>query len=142
MGKTAQTRQNERKTLTQAEITAHAAMASRGDILPACMRLVGARAASAWSDRTSMALVVGPACRRDVLDMACSLMPRAVEPRLLRAAAFMAAAQRSTSTMDRDQWLAAARRDLDEATRLDASDVSVCVLYAELARIAKQPRVA
>ncbi|MCW5834275.1 MAG: hypothetical protein KIS78_17890, partial [Labilithrix sp.] len=63
------------------EIAAYAEAAKRGDVLPACMRLVAARVRGAWADRASMALVVGPACRADALEMACAFMPRAVEPR-------------------------------------------------------------
>jgi len=87
-----------------------------------------------------MALVVGPACRRDALDMACALMPRAVEPRLLRAAASMAMAAHAVRAVDRGAWLASARTDLDDAARIDPCDATVRVLLAELARSTTAPR--
>lgn len=121
-------------SIARHEIAAYAKTAERGDVLPACMRLVSARADGAWADRTSMAMVVGPACRRDALDMACAFMPRASEPRLLRAAAAMQSAARAGCTHERDRWLAAARCDLDAAARLDPNDLSARVLLAELVR--------
>lgn len=117
------------------ELAAYAATARRGDVLPVCMRLDAARAASAWVDRTSIALTVGPVCPPHVLDTACAFMPRAVGPRLLRAAAALAQATQAAHAEARATWIDHARRDLEEAARLDPADVTVLVLRGKLADV-------
>lgn len=128
--------------ISREEIFAYAKTAERGDILPACMRLALARADGSWSDRAALCMVVGPACRIDALEMACAFMPRAAEPRLLRAAAKIVFAGYAPRSIDRDALLHSARCDLDEASHLDPSDVTARVLLAELARVADRFRYA
>jgi hypothetical protein len=129
-------------SLVQGEIAAFAATARRGNVLPVCMRLASGRPESAWADRAAMAFAVGPVCRPEVLDMACAFMPRAVEPRLLRAAASIVAARVAGCSAERDAHLDSARRDLDEAARLDIGDITVRVLLAELGRVSWTRRAA
>ena len=119
------------------EIAAYAETARRGDVLPVCMRLEAARVASAWADRSSIALAVGPACPFPVLDTACAFMPRAAEPRPLRAAAAIAAAAQAKIAAERAAWVAMAGRDLDDAARIDPGDATVLVLRGRLTAIAR-----
>ena len=118
------------------EVAAYAETARRGDVFPACMRLEAARVASAWGDRAAIALAVGPACPFDVLDTACSFMHRAAEPRLLRAAASIAAGRSARIAAERAAWIARAGRDLEDAARIDPGDATVVILRRELAAIA------
>ena len=114
------------------EISAYMSSASRGDVLPAVMRLAQARAAAAWTDRATMVLAVGPACRPEALDTACEFMPRATEPLLLRAARAMSRATGAPTAHERRALLEAARTDLSSASLLDPMDATVRVLLAEL----------
>lgn len=115
-----------------AEITAYASAARRGDVLPACMRLTTARAEADWELRDQLVRLVGPECAPDALDRACSFMPDAPEPRLLRAGRSMAiAASTSCDSMSR-AWLAYAQADLLEAARLDTMDPTARGLLAEI----------
>jgi hypothetical protein len=115
------------------EVAAYVETARRGDVLPTCMRLETARVASAWADRATIALAVGPACPFHVLDTACTFMPRAAEPRLLRAAASIVAARIAKIAAERAAWITRASRDLDDAARIDPGDATVLVLRGELA---------
>jgi len=128
--------------ISPAEMTAYASMVERGDILPACMRLVAARADESWSDRTAMCLAVGPVCRLDALETACEMMPRATEPRLLRAAAKLVFATHTPHWSDRAVLFMSAHEDLEHAAHLDPDDVTARVLLAELARVSESFRYA
>lgn len=128
--------------MTHAEIVAYAQMVERGDILPACMRLVAARADESWSDRTAMCLAVGPACRLDALELACEMMPRATEPRLLRAAAKLVFATHTPLWADRAVLFMSAHEDLEHAAQLDPEDMTARALFAELARVSESYRYA
>lgn len=110
-------------TIQDFETGAYTASAARGDVLPAIMRLAAARASAAWTDRAKMVLLVGASCPDDVLDMACSCMPRATEPLLLRAARYM-----------RRALFDVAERDLASAALLDPMDATVLLILAELQR--------
>jgi hypothetical protein len=123
-------------SLERGELAAFVELARRGDILPVCIKLAEVRTASAWQDRVTMALAAGPVCRSEVLDLGCALMPRATEPRLLRATASMHVAVHTTCAVEREAHLGSARCDLDEAALLDPSDVTVRLLLVELARVA------
>lgn len=105
------------RTLPPCEIEVFVVSAARGDVFPACLRLAQARADQAWGDRLNIALAVGPVCPATVLDMACSYMPHATEPRLLRAAASLRLAAMATDDEERDLYNDAARRDLLDASR-------------------------
>lgn len=124
------------QSISRAEIQAYAVLARLGDILPICFRLGSMRVDSAWSDRSATCLVVGPECQADALETACALMPRASEPRLLRAAAAIARAE-TVALFERDACLAAARQDLADAARFDPADVTVRLLLAEVSRLAR-----
>jgi hypothetical protein len=114
------------------EISAYMSSAARGDVLPVVMRLAAARASAAWTDRATIVLAVGPACRADALDTACEFMPRATEPLLLRAARAMSRATCAPNASARRALLDAARNDLSSASLLDPMDATVRVLLAEL----------
>jgi hypothetical protein len=117
---------------TVAELTAYRAAAARGDVLPACMRLTTARAEGEWRYRLELARAVGPACPETTLDLACSFMPDAPEPRLFRAARSIAIAERSACPRTRDSWRGFAQRDLVDVLRLDARDATARALLREL----------
>lgn len=116
----------------RADASGYAAAARRGDVLPVCMRLSVARADAAWSQRLVLVRQVGPACPQEVLDRACTLMPDAPEPRLLRAARSIAIAGASTCCSMRRAWVAFAHHDLLEAARLDPMDATVRAVLADL----------
>ncbi len=118
--------------IQHAEVTAYSAAAARGDVLPVCMRLTSARADADWSARSHLVLKVGPACEAVALDRACSFMPDAPEPRLLRAARAMAAAEATPCAATRRAWLACAREDLTVAARLDPMDPTARAFLAQL----------
>lgn len=118
--------------IEHAEVIAYAAAAARGDVLPVCMRLTSARADAEWSLRSQLVRKVGPACEPAALDRACSFMPDAPEPRLLRAARAMAAAAATPCAATRRAWLACAREDLVVAARLDSMDPTARSFLAEL----------
>lgn len=115
-----------------AESLGYAAAARRGNVLPVCMRLTDARADADWARRMVLVREVGPACPPPVLDRACSLMPDAPEPRLLRAARSVAIASTVTCGSTRRAWLAFARHDLLDAARLDPMNSTARTLLAEL----------
>lgn len=70
---------------------------------------------------------VGPLCVRDALHRACALMPRAAEPRLLRAAAIVSDLRfRCPACPD------LAFRDLVEISCVMPDDPTVSELFAEL----------
>ncbi len=115
-----------------AEAIAYAAAAARGDVLPVCMRLTSARADADWALRSHLVRKVGPACEPVALDRACSFMPDAPEPRLLRAARAMAAAAVTPCASTRRAWLACAHQDLALAAHLDPMDPTARALLAEL----------
>jgi hypothetical protein len=116
----------------RAETIGYTAAARRGDVLPVCMRLSTTRANAEWAHRLVLTREVGPACPQEVLDRACSFMPDAPEPRLLRAARSIAIAAAVTCCTTRRAWLAFARHDLLEAARLDPMDPTVRSMLADL----------
>ena len=118
--------------IQHAEVIAYSAAAARGDVLPACIRLTSARAEADWSLRSQLVRKVGPTCEPVALDRACSFMPDAPEPRLLRAARAMAAAEATACASTRRAWLVCAREDLTVAARLDPMDPTARGLLAEL----------
>ncbi len=121
--------------VTDREILAYAAAASRGDVLPTCLRLTAARRGAEWMDRARLALSVGPACPEEILHRACLFMPRAPEPRLLRAARAMHGALHAADGDAQEAALCSAALDLEVAAYLDPEDSSVRFLFAELARV-------
>jgi hypothetical protein len=120
------------RSLPECEIEVFAISARRGDVFPACLRLSQARVDEAWLDRLNIALTVGPACPASVLDMACQYLPRASEPRLLRACASLRLAAMAKDEEERDLFNEAARRDLLEAIRFDAEDVTARAILFDL----------
>src|SRR5437764_12146580 len=76
--------------MSDAELTARSTCAMRGDIMPILFWMTQAIHDNRSSDVGRIVREVGPYCVRDALHRACALMPRAVEPRLLRAAAILA----------------------------------------------------
>lgn len=114
------------------EVLAYASAARRGDVLPAVMRLATARAEAEWTLRSRLVREVGPATPQASLDMACSFMPDAPEPRLLRAARSIAIAAATSCASARDRWLAFAHDDLMTAARLDAMDPTARGMLADL----------
>ena len=135
--------------IQHAEVIAFAAAAARGDVLPVCMRLTSARADADWGLRSHLVRKVGPACEPVALDRACSFMPDAPEPRLLRAARAMAAAEATPCASTRRAWLGCAHEDLAVAARLDPMDPTARSFLAELvgahawaARPSSHPRCA
>ena len=115
-----------------AEVAAYSAAATRGDVLPVCMRLTSARADADWSARSHLARTVGPACNQVSLDRACAFMPDAPEPRILRAARSIAVAAACACGSTRNAWLSFAYSDLIEASRLDPMDATARGMLAEL----------
>ena len=115
-----------------AETIGYASAGRRGDVLPVCMRLSSARAEAQWALRTALTREVGPVCPEEVLDRACSFMPDAPEPRLLRAARSIAVAAGIACCATRRAWLAFARHDLLDAARLDPMDPTARGMLAEL----------
>jgi hypothetical protein len=110
------------------EITAFSACGSRGDVLPICFWLNEAAFTGRWEDRGRLVRAVGSACDRDALQRACALMPRAPEPRLLRAAAILADLRAG-----RDAEIAVAWRDLVDVARAQPQDRTAHALLTELA---------
>jgi hypothetical protein len=76
--------------ISDAEVAALSTCAMRGDIMPILFWMTQAIHDGRTSDLARIVREVGPYCVRDALHRACALMPRAVEPRLLRAAAVLA----------------------------------------------------
>ena len=109
----------------------YGASARRGDVLPLIFRLTSARADAEWFVREVLTRQVGPECPAEILDRACSLMPEAPEPRLLRAARSIANANAAARSDLRDAWLTFARHDLRDAARLDPMDPTVRALLAD-----------
>jgi hypothetical protein len=120
------------QAMMHAETIGYAAAARRGDVLPVVMRLSMARAGAEWAHRVALTREVGPACPAHVLERACAFMPDAPEPRLLRAARSVAVAATITCCSVRRAWLAFARHDLLEATRLDPMDPTGRAMLADL----------
>lgn len=118
--------------LPECKFEVFAISARKGDVFPACIRLSQARADEAWLDRLNIALVVGPACPTTVLDMACQYMPRASEPRLLRACASLRLAAMARDDEERALFDDAARRDLLHILAIDASDVTARAILFDL----------
>lgn len=116
----------------EAEIVGYSAAAGRGDVLPICLRLANARTEADWRSRRELVSSVGPACRPELLARACELMPNATEPRLLRAARALALANVSGSAGVRRACLESARKDLEEAARIDPMDATVRAMLADL----------
>lgn len=112
------------RSLPECEVEVFCVSAKKGDVFPTCIRLAQARGDEAWLDRFNIALAVGPACPASVLDMACQYMPRATEPRLLRACASLRLAAMATDEDERELFNDAARRDLIEVLTLDFNDVT------------------
>lgn len=120
------------RPLPECEIEVFTISARRGDVFPACIRLSQARADEAWLDRLNIALVVGPACPATVLDMACQYMPRASEPRLLRACASLRLAAMAKDDEERELFNDAARRDLLDVIAFDLGDVTARAILFDL----------
>lgn len=114
------------------ETVAYRAAAARGDVLPVCMRLTAARAEAEWELRAELVREVGPVCQEAAIDRACSFMPDAPEPRLLRAARSLAMAAQSTCCSQRRAWLVYAHWDLETAARLDPMDATARAMIADL----------
>jgi hypothetical protein len=120
------------RSLPECEIEVFAVSAKKGDVFPACIRLSQARGDEAWLDRLNIALAVGPACPVSVLDMACRYMPRATEPRLLRACAWLRLAAMAKDEDERALFDDAARRDLIEVLATDIHDVTARSILFDL----------
>lgn len=118
--------------LAHEQVVAYAAAARRGDVLPGCLRLSAARAEADWTLRALLIRTVGPVSPQAALDRACTFMPDAPEPRLLRAARSLAAAAATACPSTRRAWLAFAHDDLRTAVHLDPMDATARVLLAEL----------
>ena len=116
----------------RSETVGYASAGARGDVLPVCMRLSAARVEAQWALRAALTREVGPRCPEEVLDRACSLMPDAPEPRLLRAARSIRIAATAGCNSARRAWLDFARRDLLDAARLDPMDATARSMLAEL----------
>ena len=116
----------------KAETIGYGAAARRGDVLPLVMRLAAARQEAEWPRRLVLTRQLGPACPQAVIDQACAFLPEAPEPRLLRAARSIAIANALCGSSTRASWLAFARHDLLEASRLDPMDPTVRALLADL----------
>jgi hypothetical protein len=112
----------------QAEISAFSACGTRGDVMPICFWLTQAAHDGQWEDHARVIRAVGPACDRDALHRACTLMPRASEPKLLRAAAILADLRAG-----READLELAWRDLVEVAGRSPHDRTAHVLLTELA---------
>lgn len=120
------------RSLPTCEIEVFTISAEKGDVFPACIRLSQARNDEAWLDRLNIALAVGPACPIRVLDMACQYMPRATEPRLLRACAQLRLAAMAKDSEERELFNDAARRDLLELLAFDIADVTARAILFDL----------
>lgn len=120
------------RTMPSCEIEVFVISAARGDVFPACLRLSQARADEAWLDRLNIALAVGPACPARILDMACQYMPKATEPRLLRAASALRFAAMAKDDEERDLFNDAARRDLLDILEVDETDLTARSIVFEL----------
>lgn len=120
------------RSLPECEIEVFTVSARKGDVFPACLRLSQARGDEAWLDRLNIALAVGPACPASVLDMACQYMPRATEPRLLRACASLRLAAMTKDEDERALFDDAARRDLLEVLAFDIQDVTARSILFDL----------
>lgn len=115
------------------EVRAYAVAASRGDVLPVALRLAELRSRAQWLERRALIDGVGPSCERSALDRACELMPRAAEPRLLRAAAALRHAAIAPTCSVRASFLSAAHADLVAVARIDPMDATARAMLAELA---------
>jgi hypothetical protein len=120
------------RSLPACEIEVFSVSAKKGDVFPACIRLAQARSDEAWLDRLNIALAVGPACPASVLDMACQYMPRAAEPRLLRACAALRLAAMAKDDEERELFNDAARRDLLDVLATDIHDVTARAILFDL----------
>ena len=120
------------RVLPSCEIEVFSISAKRGDVFPACIRLAQARSDEAWLDRLNIALAVGPACPASVLDMACQYMPKAAEPRLLRACAALRLAAMANDDEERELFNDAARRDLLGVLANDIHDVTARAILFDL----------
>jgi hypothetical protein len=98
----------------RSQAPALATFAARGEVLPTWMHLAEARAKKRWDDRAFLVAFVGPAAPLAVLGRACELMPRAPEPRLLRASRRMDESRAASHLLLADADLVAAAR-LDDA---------------------------
>jgi hypothetical protein len=120
------------RVLPACEIEVFCVSATRGDVFPACLRLAQARSDEAWLDRLNIALAVGPACPVSVLDMACQYMPKASEPRLLRACSSLRLAAMANDDDERELFNDAARRDLLHVLAGDIHDVTARAILFDL----------
>ncbi len=114
--------------LGDAEVVALGACGSRGDIMPICFWMTQAAHDGSWEVLGRVVREVGPACVRDALHRACALMPRAPEPRLLRAAAILEDLRAGRPACAERAW-----RDLVEVSCLMPTDPTAAALLAELA---------
>ncbi|HEY8077650.1 MAG TPA: hypothetical protein VIF62_26165 [Labilithrix sp.] len=117
------------QTLGDAEITALSVSASHGDVMRICFWM-----GQAAFERREVILArivreVGPRCVRDALHRACELMPRAPEPRLLRAAAILADMRAGRPACPDLAW-----RDLVEVSCVWPHEPTATALLSELAR--------
>jgi len=119
-------------SILDTEVVAYTVAARRGDVLPVCMRLTEARAEAAWALRANLVRQAGPASPQASLDQACSFMPDAPEPRLLRAARSIAIAATTSCPCSRSRWLTFAHDDLVTAARLDPMDPTALGMLADL----------
>lgn len=127
------------RPMPSCEIEVFVISAQRGDVFPACLRLSQARADEAWLDRLNIALAVGPSCPPRVLDMACQYMPKATEPRLLRAAASLRLAAMAKDEDERHLFNDAARRDLVDIVEIDETDLTARAILFDLLSAAQFP---
>ncbi len=117
-------------TLGDAEVTALAACAASGDIIRICFWIGQAVHDGRTVTLARIVREVGPRCVRDALHRACALMPRAPEPRLLRAAAILSDLRAGRPACPELAW-----RDLVEVSCVWPHDPLATALLAELAQL-------
>jgi hypothetical protein len=118
--------------LGDAEITALSVCAARGDVIRICFWITQAAHDGRRAMLDRIVREVGPRCVRDALHRACTLMPRAPEPRLLRAAAILADLRAGRPACPTVAW-----RDLVEVSCLMPHDPTASALLAELSALAR-----
>jgi hypothetical protein len=113
--------------LSDAEVTALQSCATRGDIMPILFWITQATFDGRLADVGRIVREVGPLCSRDALHRACALMPRAPEPRLLRAAAILSDIRFGCPACPELAW-----RDLVLVSCVMPNDPTVTELFADL----------
>ncbi len=118
------------ETLADAEVAALSVCAARGDIIRICFWITQAAHDGRSATMARLVREVGPRCVRDALHRACAFMPRAAEPRLLRAAAVLADLRAGRPACPELAW-----RDLVEVSCLWPNEPTASGLLAELAEL-------